>query len=394
MTGEWVSNVDPNTGRGDCVTATGTKLSFNAGIIKISTSLPQTTAEEVSAAPDNDPAIVSSELEGKENDDLSNYTTAEEVSAAPDNDPAIVSSELEGKETDDSSNYNCRGKPCVEQQGSNGEVYCRSKYQFCGVGEEYCNSESQWTSECGTPEPTDQPSMGPTTGEPTGAPTTSQPTFTHDPDVHCVGEPCNEQEDGDRTWCRSEMGYCGAGRLYCNLYSSWVPECDQSDQADTVTGGGDSVPSVSPSAAQLLADTPSLEKMSAPSKENALFSSFALPTLSQIVNPKQFNIGSATRDNSDSSTQERVDDQQTPSAQTSNSLSGITKPLTTEEINEETILVNSNSIDAKEVAEETSWYVRFEGVRSIDRNIGFQRTVKPLESFVLFSIIINHLAYL
>merc|ERR1712194_11697 len=254
--------------------------------------------------------------------------------------------------------------------------YCRSKFQFCGVGPEYCNVNSQWRVECGTPNPTHQPSTGPTTGEPTESPTTGQPTFIHDPDIHCVGEPCNEEEEDDGTLaflCRSEIGYCGSGALYCNLYSSWTPECD-------------SVPTASPSGPSLLAITgsPSLENIPAPavvpSKDNAMFSPLALPTLSHIINPKQFDIGSVTRGHINSTAQEES------SVQTDASLSAITELSTNEASNGEEILSNNKPIEVNNGAEETQWYVRFADVNPVDRNIGFRL---DLGSVVLFSAMIH-----
>jgi len=209
--------VNPTTGRGDCIQSSSSSSSsvVNAGIAK-------------KAEPSNSVDSISS---------------TEDSSGAPE------------------VNYNCRGEPCAEGAG-----YCRSKHNFCGTSEEYCNDESQWTSECGTPSPTPQPSL---------TPTTAQPTFKYDPDINCAGERCDE---GDGTWCRSQVGYCGSGPLYCSLDSIWVPACDDPKK------NADSIP-----AATQMSDTePTTVPSMSPSEDimGVRFGPFALPTLSQIVTPK------------------------------------------------------------------------------------------------------------
>ena len=159
-------------------------------------------------------------------------------------------------------NYNCRGRPCME-----GEGYCRSEHNYCGTGDAYCNTKSQWTSEC--------PSAAPTT-KPTIEPTTNQPSFAHDEDVNCSGEPCTE---GDGTWCRSELGFCGGGKFYCNTDSIWLPKCvTENSNEQTLAEVLDKFNS--------MAKNITIKPSKAPT-EMAEFSSFALPTLSQISNPKQ-----------------------------------------------------------------------------------------------------------
>ena len=110
----------------------------------------------------------------------------------------------EKHDDEDSVDYNCRGAPCAE------EGFCRSQHNFCGQGEEYCNEESRWTPDCGTRAPNDRP---------TGAPITETPTILYGLE-NCDGDPC--QEEGE---CRSFVGYCGHGSLYCNSDSIWVPDC-------------------------------------------------------------------------------------------------------------------------------------------------------------------------
>jgi len=213
------SDVNPTTGRGDCIQPSSSSEAavVNAGIAKV--TVPSNPDESISST--------------------------KESSVIPEVD------------------HNCRGEPCVEGAG-----YCRSKHNFCGTSEEYCNDESQWTSKCGTPSPTPQPSL---------SPTTAQPTFKYDPNVNCSGERCGE---GDGSWCRSQVGYCGPGPLYCSLDSIWVPACDGAKQntdfipLSTMTNDDTEqtiVPSLSPSEGP----------------PGVRFGPFALPTLSQIVTPKK-----------------------------------------------------------------------------------------------------------
>ena len=166
-----------------------------------------------------------------------------------------------------SVNYNCRGKPCTE-----GEGYCRSEHNYCGTGETYCNEKSQWTFEC--------PSAAPTFN-PTEKPTTGQPSFAHDEDSNCSGEPCAE---GDGTWCRSEIGFCGSGKFYCNTDSIWLPKCDSgtistANNTQTLAEVLDSFNSV--------VENTTINPTKAPTTNDmAEFSTFALPTLSHISDPK------------------------------------------------------------------------------------------------------------
>lgn len=189
-------------------------------------------------------------------------------------DAGMVTSELQSAlansdmvETDGtaSENYNCRGKPCREGKG-----YCRSEHNYCGTGDTYCNEKSQWTFEC--------PSVAPTQ-KPTGQPTTGQPSFAHDEDNNCSGEPCAE---GDGTWCRSEIGFCGGGKFYCNKDSIWLPKCDGSissgSSSQTLAEVFESFNS--------MAENRTIKPTKAPT-EMTEFSTFALPTLSHISNPNQ-----------------------------------------------------------------------------------------------------------
>lgn len=163
-----------------------------------------------------------------------------------------------------SENYNCRGKPCTE-----GESYCRSEHNYCGIGDTYCNEKSQWTPECPSAAPTLKPSEKPTTG---------QPSFAHDQDINCSGEPCTE---GDGTWCRSEIGFCGGGKFYCNTDSIWLPKCGGA----ITTGNTQTLAEVLDSFNSIAEDT-TIKPSKAPT-EMAEFSTFALPTLSHISNPNQ-----------------------------------------------------------------------------------------------------------
>lgn len=166
-----------------------------------------------------------------------------------------------------SENYNCRGKPCTE-----GEGYCRSEHSYCGTGDTYCNEKSQWTSECPSAAPTFKPTVKPTTG---------QPSFAHDEDTNCSGEPCTE---GDGTWCRSEIGFCGSGKFYCNTDSIWLPKCDGTN---STTGDTQTLAEVLDSF-NLVAENTTIKPTKAPTRTDmAEFSTFALPTLSHISNPNQ-----------------------------------------------------------------------------------------------------------
>ena len=175
----------------------------------------------------------------------------------------------------------CRGKPCP------GGERCRSKFGFCGDDDEYCNEASQWTVDCGTSDPTFRPSAEPTSG---------QPTFLHDPNVHCSSEPC---EEGNGSWCRSELGYCGQGDLYCNSFSSWVPWCDPSwgiDELQEEVSLKDLQSQLNnnprPTAQPTQSESPTSEATptKSPKKNLVGFSPFTLPTLSQITTPKEHDV--------------------------------------------------------------------------------------------------------
>lgn len=286
-----VSDVDPITGSGDCVDLTGTQLlsaTFNVGVVKTS-SMPNNS-----------------------------------VDSAP-----------ESKEEVD---YNCRGKPCAP--GEDGEEYCRSKHNFCGAGPDYCNEQSQWMAKCGTPMPTHRPSTSPTTSEPTVSPTTEPPTFLHDPNIHCAGESCKEGEG----WCRSELGYCGVGPLYCNVYSSWVPDCDNEESEGAVDGDYPTgTKSSSESSTTSYSPTP-FEMVSEPTK-NDMLNPLPRPTLPHITTPKQSDIGGGSNhkfdqytiqtDVSDDDEEKKTSDDQSP-------------------------------------GDDTPWYVRYADVKPMARNVGFK----------------------
>jgi len=180
------------------------------------------------------------------------------------------------EEDEDSGDYNCRGSPCAE------EGFCRSQHNYCGQGEEYCNEQSRWTPDCGTRSPNDKPSV---------APITDTPTVLYNLEEHCGGDPC--QEEGE---CRSFVGYCGHGTLYCNTDSIWVPECHKpltSIKAPTRSPLFEGMTS-SPT------ESGPTTVMPSPSKDNSNLSPFILPTLTEIDTPKQSDIisMSSTNDNS------------------------------------------------------------------------------------------------
>ncbi|KAL7533124.1 hypothetical protein ACHAXR_007722, partial [Thalassiosira sp. AJA248-18] len=317
------SDVDSLTGRSNCIELSSSSpgqlsATVNAGIVQPTRNVPSST-------------------------------TAVEVSTTPESPDVVSESE---KQNVSSPSYNsCRGMPCTD-----GEGYCRSRYNFCGTGDEYCNEDSRWVPECGTPSPTSQPSA---------PPTTSEPTFIHDPNVHCSGEPCDE---GDETWCRSEIGYCGAGPLYCNADSTWMPDCD------TVNGSAPTqVPSIPVTDAPIApaSDAPTLEQVptgtpTLSSIKDAVggLSPFALPTLSQIVAPKQTDISALTKEHSNIATID--EDEKASSVQSDVSAPAIETTLSetksqSQPTNEQ--MMNNNN-------EETPWYVRFADVKPIERNPG------------------------
>jgi hypothetical protein len=87
----------------------------------------------------------------------------------------------------------CSGDPCAF------EGHCRSKWGYCGITNEYCNTESTWKPSCSS-------------GDSTAAP------------VSCAGDPCAMEGH-----CRSKWGYCGSTSLYCNGESTWMPSCLSGD---------------------------------------------------------------------------------------------------------------------------------------------------------------------
>lgn len=339
-----VSDVDPATGRGDCLdlsstsNATGNQhiisASVNAGIIK--KSMPLVTANEA----------------------------LDEVATTLDSPTVVASSDSDG-ESNDSSNHNCRGRACTEGGG-----YCRSKFNFCGLGEEYCNEDSQWTAECGTPSPTYPPSAEPTTGP---------PTFLHDPNVHCVGEPC--YDEGDGTWCRSEIGYCGSGPLYCNSESSWSPDCNG------VTGDSlPAPPTKSPSNPYSTTGAPIALKMGqvvatlapptpSPIEDITMFSQFASPTLPFIATPKQTGVG-ATSLNSQGTV--KSEDEQSVSFLTDTSLPANTELSSSGREGPTTKKAMENDVRGDE-----PWYVRYSDVRPMPHNIG-SRPIPGIVSALCF----------
>ncbi len=287
------SDVNPTTGRGDCIQPSSSS-SVNAGILKVVESTNPTE----------------------------HSSSTEDSSVIPEVD------------------YNCRGDPCAEGAG-----YCRSKHNFCGTGKEYCNDESQWTSECGTPSPTPQPSL---------TPTTAQPTIKYDPDVNCAGERC---EEGDGSWCRSLVGFCGSGTLYCSTDSIWVPSCDGAKKKNdsttiatptTLYRDPTTTPSISPSE-----DPPGLR-----------FSPFALPTLSQIVTPMK-------------RTDARVE----------------TKKRVSSAARDEGDVSSSAELDAPESTMHTAepWYESFSNVTPKSHNAGFRRTITDRVYSLCLTIIMLHL---
>jgi hypothetical protein len=65
---------------------------------------------------------------------------------------------------------------------------------------------------------TDEPTVTATTLPPTVNPTTSSPTLGP-----CDGEPCNRDD-----YCRSEHGFCGPNKNFCNEFSIWTIDCGRS----------------------------------------------------------------------------------------------------------------------------------------------------------------------
>ena len=248
-TNESNSNVN-SEGESECIEVSSDEHlhTINAGLIKTSTS-----SIGVSSQDSNN--ILGSSVDHAKNDS--------------DTEVEIVS-DLSNDVSD-----NCRGQPC-----SNGE--CRSKYSFCGSGDEYCNESSQWIPECPTPIPTFQPSI---------APITPQPTFDFDLNTQCNGEPCS-----DDTWCRSELGFCGSGDLYCNMESIWVPMCvtleptkspsEETDISSAVLSESDS-------------QMPSTVPNQSPMKNDSLgWSPYGLPTLETVPMKQEQNSPTASKHSS------------------------------------------------------------------------------------------------
>ena len=65
-------------------------------------------------------------------------------------------------------------------------------------------------------------------------PPSPKPTFKPTGD-RCRATPCE-----DKNQCRSKLGFCGTGIIYCNSESSWEPQCDPSFSAN---GGPSQAPS-------------------------------------------------------------------------------------------------------------------------------------------------------
>lgn len=79
-----------------------------------------------------------------------------------------------------------------------------------------------------TPEPTPRPTYSPTEDQ-------------------CRGLPCDYQGE-----CRSRLGFCGEGIVYCNSASSWVPDCGgggaliQIEELEEETSSPNTVPTEAP----------------------------------------------------------------------------------------------------------------------------------------------------
>jgi len=124
---------------------------------------------------------------------------------------------------------NCYSAACAQNNPMNQPV-CRSQYNTCDVGPEFCNADSTWIPDCAkdislglTPIPTATPTAPPTTT--TAPPTvaeTAAPT-TPDPGL-CLAAPCF-----NKSYCRNASGTCGGGSAFCNIYSTWVPGCPEQD---------------------------------------------------------------------------------------------------------------------------------------------------------------------
>ena len=244
----------------------------------------------------------------------------------------------------DLSHLSCSGKPCLE-----GVEYCRSKFNFCGIGEEYCNELSLWRFECGTPSPVSSPSA---------SPTTASPTFIHDPDINCAGEPCDE---GDGSWCRSEIGYCGSGPLYCNSDSVWVPECNGVATA-TPTAAVPIFKALVPTESPTASHEPTVSN--APTHKPTIppmdgFSPFVRPTLPHIVTPKQTDIHVSPIGHKQSDASEDEDEQE-PSIE-----SDASSTDENEDREEPSEHSNYNNFEQEE-----PWYTRFSDVQPASRNVG------------------------
>ena len=237
--------------------------------------------------------------------------------------------QFEKDDDEESVNYNCRGSPCAE------EGFCRSQHNFCGQGEEYCNEESRWTPDCGTRAPNDRPSAAP---------------VLYDLEVHCEGDPC--QEEGE---CRSFVGYCGHGSLYCNSDSIWIPECHKPLMSIKA-------PTRSPLAEGMtFSPTESgLTIMPTPPKDNSNLSPFILPTLTEIDTPKRNDIISM----SNTDDKNGIDEASVDVSESSD---------------------DESSRDQEEDISTTSspWYIRY----SDPRNGGCTYTCAPLRVLLILSTI-------
>jgi len=346
------STVDPATGRGECVELSSSgkqSATVNAGIMKVDGDSHSNVATEEATSPSISPNSIPA----------ISFVTVSESTSSPTS----------------SFDYNCRGIPCTEGDGT----WCRSKYNFCGAGEEYCNAESQWMPECGTKSPTVHPTDSPTTG---------QPTVVFDLEINCSGEPC---EEGDGSWCRSELGFCGNGFLYCNSNSMWVPLCDGTTDPTAapktlseIAAILDSMPLheqedindelQSSSVPTLL---PTKIEVDKPTKDDG-FSDYALPTLSQVTSPKEIDPSKLGYQHvSTTSDADIANDEAETSSSPKSSHSDKNQ---------------NNQADASNPSEQghdqTDWYVRFADMQPIRRNNAFRYFHRNLCYYTLPTIIL------
>lgn len=187
--------------------------------------------------------------------------------------------------------YHCRGSACPTGE-------CRSGHGFCGEGEDYCNDKSRWIPECGTPPPTPSPTtVTPPLPSPVGEKSGDDGDGDESvPEENCRGNPCDADDDpfngNDGTWCRSIVGFCGSGTLYCNSGSTWKPGCPTITLEESLASLGDNY--VAENDEEVSTDDGSAkEKPTMPPAVNAVsstpspvddsrFSDFARPTLTYI----------------------------------------------------------------------------------------------------------------